>query len=152
MGLTDIQPVVGGGKKGGGLFGSVLGGTLGLIAGAALAPVTAGASLGAAAAAVGAGALAGAGVGMGAGNLLGEVIDPTKAADISQSIGQIEGKKPKLAAMAAIPEVQLAQVNSAKRLIPNSSLPPETADSYMKMLDAADQRLKGRLGIGDNNG
>lgn len=152
MALTDIQQTVTPGKKGGGLFGSVLGGVLGAIAGIATTVATwnPGAGVGAGLATAGATTASLAGAGMGLGGVAGEALDPSKAPEASQTIGQVASKKPKLSSMASMPDVQLAQVQSAKKLVPSSSLPPETADSYMKMLDAADKRLKGRLGIGGN--
>lgn len=147
MALAEITPAVKQGKKGGGLFGSLLGGTLGLVAGGLLAPVTGGASLGAAIAATAAGAASGAGLGMTAGNLIGEKIKPTTGAEQSDTVGQSQTKKAPLTAFQSSPEVQLAQVSTAKRAVPGSNLPPATADEYMKMLGEAEGKLKNRLGF-----
>lgn len=143
MALTDINPVVDPPKKGKGFLGTVLGGGLGMLAGAALAPVTGGASL----AATAGGALAGMGAGSQIGGIIGEAASPSKDGSVSPTISQSETKRAKMTTMSQSPEVQLATVVNAKKQVPASTLPPQTADEYMKVLSEAEKRLKGRLGV-----
>lgn len=143
MALADVQPVTTPGKRGGGGLWGLIGGAVGLGLGAAAAPFTAGASL---APAIAMGALGGAGAGLGIGSAVGEMVDPSKGGEITQTVPKSETSRKKLNTVAMqSPDVQLAQMQNSKSLLKQSATPD--AEKYMSIIDEASARLKNRMGV-----
>lgn len=115
----------------GGLWGAIGGGILGALS-AAAAPFTAGTSLAALPAA--------AGLVAGAAPVIGAALDPLKAKGGSGAS--------MLDAAKALPEVQILQLNDAKKAIAgNTEISSPEANKYMGILDEARGELMNRLKI-----